>query len=89
MGKALNDLVTDVTQAMAVGQLQPADPLTSAFALWSAMHGVAAPWTVTPSLPVMIRNSSSYTGRQWAFFDKKSWSTSSSSVPRGELSASR
>jgi AcrR family transcriptional regulator len=50
-GKALNDLVTDVTQAMAAGQLRPADPLTTALALWSAMHGVAALWAVTPSLP--------------------------------------
>jgi AcrR family transcriptional regulator len=50
-GKALNDLVTDVTLAMAAGQLRPADPLTTALALWSAMHGVAALWAVTPSLP--------------------------------------
>jgi hypothetical protein len=30
---------------------RPADPLTTALALWSAMHGVAALWTVTPNLP--------------------------------------
>ena len=50
-GKALHDLVTDVTEAMASGQLRPADPLTTALALWSAMHGVAALWNVTPNLP--------------------------------------
>jgi len=50
-GQALNDLVTDVTQAMAAGQLRTADPLTTALALWSAMHGVAALWAVTPGLP--------------------------------------
>jgi len=50
-GKALHDLVTDVTEAMASGQLRPADPLTTALALWSAMHGVAALWSATPKLP--------------------------------------
>jgi AcrR family transcriptional regulator len=50
-GKALHDLVTDVTEAMASGQLRPADPLTTALALWSAMHGVAALWSATPNLP--------------------------------------
>jgi AcrR family transcriptional regulator len=50
-GKALQELVTDVTAAMATGQLRPADPLTTALALWSAMHGVAALWAVTPNLP--------------------------------------
>lgn len=49
--KALQELVTDVTAAMATGQLRPADPLTTALALWSAMHGVAALWAVTPNLP--------------------------------------
>jgi len=50
-GKALHHLVTDVTAAMESGQLRTADPLTTALALWSAMHGVAALWTVTPNLP--------------------------------------
>jgi len=50
-GKALHDLVRDVAEAMASGQLRAADPLTTALALWSAMHGVAALWTVTPNLP--------------------------------------
>ena len=50
-GNALSDLVTDVTAAMATGQLRPADPLTTALALWSAMHGVAALWSVNPNLP--------------------------------------
>ena len=50
-GKALHDLVTDVTEAMASGQLRPADPLTTALVLWSAMHGVAALWNATPNLP--------------------------------------
>ena len=50
-GKALNDLVGDVTKAMASGQLRPADPLTTALALWSVMHGVAALWNATPNLP--------------------------------------
>lgn len=48
---ALHDLVTDVAAAMASGQFRPTDPLTTALALWSAMHGVAALWAVTPSLP--------------------------------------
>ncbi len=50
-GSALHDLVTDVTAAMATGQLRPTDPFTTALALWSAMHGVAALWAVTPNLP--------------------------------------
>ena len=50
-GSALDDLVADVTAAMAAGQLRPADPVTTALALWAAMHGVAALWTATPSLP--------------------------------------
>jgi AcrR family transcriptional regulator len=50
-GQALQDLVTDVTAAMATGQLRPADPLTTALALWAAIHGVAALWAVTPNLP--------------------------------------
>jgi AcrR family transcriptional regulator len=53
-GNALHDLVTDVTAAMATGQLRPADPLTTALALWSAMHGVAALWSVTPNLPTEL-----------------------------------
>ncbi|HEY8619483.1 MAG TPA: TetR/AcrR family transcriptional regulator [Dermatophilaceae bacterium] len=50
-GDALRDLVFDVTAAMATGRLRAADPLTTALALWAAMHGVAALWAVTPSLP--------------------------------------
>jgi AcrR family transcriptional regulator len=50
-GAALDDLVGDVSAAMATGGLRPADPLTIALALWSAMHGVAALWAVTPDLP--------------------------------------
>jgi len=50
-GNALNDLVADVSEAMATGQLRPADPLTTALGLWSAMHGVAALWAVNPNLP--------------------------------------
>ena len=53
-GKALQDLVGDVTEAMASGQFRAADPLTTALALWSAMHGVAALWAVTPSLPAEL-----------------------------------
>jgi AcrR family transcriptional regulator len=53
-GKALEDLVIDVKEAMASGQLRPADPLTTALALWSAMHGVAALWAATPGLPVEL-----------------------------------
>lgn len=50
-GKALDDLVSDVTAAMTSGQLRPTDPLITALVLWSAMHGVAALWAITPSLP--------------------------------------
>lgn len=50
-GQALVELVADVTAAMATRQLRPADPLTTALALWSAMHGVAALWAVTANLP--------------------------------------
>jgi AcrR family transcriptional regulator len=50
-GQAFQDLVADVTQAMATGQLRTADPLTTALVLWSAIHGVAALWAVTPVLP--------------------------------------
>lgn len=50
-GEALRELIADVTAAMATGQLCPADPPTTALALWSAMHGVAALWAVTPNLP--------------------------------------
>jgi AcrR family transcriptional regulator len=53
-GAALDDLVGDVTAAMATGQLRPADPLTTALALWSAMHGVAALWAVNPDLPTHL-----------------------------------
>ena len=51
IGNALRDLVADVTAAMESSQLRAADPLTTALALWSAMHGVAALWAVTPNLP--------------------------------------
>jgi AcrR family transcriptional regulator len=51
IGRGLQDLVADVSAAMATGQFRTADPLTTALALWSAMHGVAALWAVTPSLP--------------------------------------
>jgi AcrR family transcriptional regulator len=50
-GQAFQDLVADVTQALSAGQLRPADPLTTAMVLWSAIHGVAALWAVTPGLP--------------------------------------
>jgi AcrR family transcriptional regulator len=50
-GPALDDLVADVIAAMATGQLRPSDPLTTALALWAAVHGVAALWAITPSLP--------------------------------------
>jgi AcrR family transcriptional regulator len=50
-GQALRDLVEDVRAAMATGQFRAADPFTTALALWSAMHGVAALWAVTPGLP--------------------------------------
>jgi AcrR family transcriptional regulator len=53
-GQALQDLVTDVTAAMATAQLRPADPLTTALALWAAIHGVAALWAVTPNLPTNL-----------------------------------
>jgi AcrR family transcriptional regulator len=53
-GEALNDLILDVTAAMTAGQLTSADPLTTALALWSAMHGVATLWTVTPTLPTEL-----------------------------------
>lgn len=50
-GEALHDLIADVTAAMGTGQIRRADPLTTALALWSAMHGVAALWAATPTLP--------------------------------------
>ncbi|MCY7289378.1 MAG: TetR/AcrR family transcriptional regulator [Cryobacterium sp.] len=53
-GEAFNDLVTDVSAAMATGQLRPADPLTTALALWSAVHGVAALWAVTSDLAIEL-----------------------------------
>ena len=53
-GEALHDLVTDVTAAMAAGLLRSAEPLTTALALWSAVHGVAALWAVTPNLPTEL-----------------------------------
>lgn len=55
-GTALQDLVADVTAAMTTRQLRPADPLTTALALWSAMHGVAALWAATPNLPTELAN---------------------------------
>lgn len=56
-GSALRDLVADVTAAMASGQLRTADPLTTALALWAAMHGVAALWAATPNLPADLAHS--------------------------------
>jgi AcrR family transcriptional regulator len=53
-GQALDDLVNDVVAAMAAGQLSGNDPLITALALWSAMHGVASLWAVTPSLPTDV-----------------------------------
>jgi AcrR family transcriptional regulator len=53
-GEALNDLVADVTEAMDNGQLRAADAFTTALALWSSVHGVAALWVVTPALPVEL-----------------------------------
>jgi AcrR family transcriptional regulator len=53
-GTALEDLVADVTAAMAAGQLRPGDPLITSLALWAAVHGVAALWAVTPSLPIEV-----------------------------------
>ena len=53
-GAAFNALVTDVTAAMATGQLHPADPFTTALALWSAMHGVAALWAINANLPAEL-----------------------------------
>lgn len=53
-GQAFQDLIADVTEAIARGRLRPADPLTTALALWSAMHGVAALWAVTPGLPAAV-----------------------------------
>jgi AcrR family transcriptional regulator len=50
-GQAFDDLVSDVNNAMAAGRLRPGDPLTTALSLWSAMHGVASLWAVTPGLP--------------------------------------
>jgi AcrR family transcriptional regulator len=50
-GEALHDLVADVTAAMAAGRLRRADALTTALALWSTVHGVAALWAATPNLP--------------------------------------
>jgi AcrR family transcriptional regulator len=50
-GNALEGLVNDVTAAMSVGQIKTGDPLATALVLWAAMHGVAALWAVTPSLP--------------------------------------
>jgi AcrR family transcriptional regulator len=49
-GQALQDLIADVTSAMGTGQVRRADPLTTALALWSAMHGVAALWAANPNL---------------------------------------
>jgi len=51
-GDALNGLISDVSAAITAGAIRPADPLTTALALWSAVHGIAALWTVTPNLPV-------------------------------------
>jgi AcrR family transcriptional regulator len=56
-GNALHDLITDVVAGMATGKLRPADPLITALALWSAMHGVATLWAVTPNLPTDLAHS--------------------------------
>jgi AcrR family transcriptional regulator len=50
-GRALQDLIVDVSEAMASGLLRAGDPLTTALALWAAIHGVAALWSATPNLP--------------------------------------
>lgn len=50
MGDALHELITDVTSAMATGQLRPGDPIATGLALWAAVHGVAALWAMTPTL---------------------------------------
>jgi AcrR family transcriptional regulator len=51
---ALDDLVADVSAAVAVGALRADDPFVAALALWSAMHGVAALWAVSPDLPTPL-----------------------------------
>ena len=38
----------------APGRRRAAGPLATALALWAAMHGVAALWAVTPSLPIEL-----------------------------------
>lgn len=62
-GNALDDLVSDVAQAMSRGSLRPGDPFTTALALWAAVHGVAALWAVTPDLPPDMARSTADTAR--------------------------
>jgi AcrR family transcriptional regulator len=50
-GLGLADLIADVGEAMAAGQLASADCLAVAIGLWAAVHGVAALWVVAPELP--------------------------------------
>jgi len=50
-GAALADLVGDVTQAMNTDLFSKGDPLAVALALWGSIHGIAALWAATPTLP--------------------------------------
>lgn len=33
------------------GLIRPGDPMTTGVALWAAVHGIAALWTIEPALP--------------------------------------
>jgi AcrR family transcriptional regulator len=50
-GDAFQNLIDDVNEAMAAGQLAVADPLVVAVGLWAATHGVAALWLANPEIP--------------------------------------
>ena len=50
-GQGLQDLIDDVADAIAAGELAPADPLNVAVGLWAATHGIAALWVATPEIP--------------------------------------
>jgi AcrR family transcriptional regulator len=50
-GAALADLVADVTRAMSTDLFSNGDPLTVALTLWGSIHGIAALWAATPTLP--------------------------------------
>ena len=50
-GASLADLVADVRQAIATELFSNGDPLTVALALWGSIHGIAALWAATPTLP--------------------------------------